>query len=440
MTDLLQATATDLGLGIADGRIDPVALTEAHLAAIAAHPLAARIYARTTPDRARAEALAARSRAKAGQRRGPLDGVPLSWKDNYDSVGVATEAGTAMMAGRIPAQDAMVLANATLGGSVCLGKTHMVEIAFSGLGYNPITATPPNRHDPDALAGGSSSGAAASVAYGLAPAAIGSDTGGSIRLPAAWNDLVGFKPTHNVLALTGVVPLSSGFDTVGPLARSVTDCANIFALLGGIKPMDLTGAILQGARLLVLDTTVGTDLDPEPATAFDSALTRLSRAGAQASHASFADLPRAYDLSGIVSEAWAFWRPYVLRDGDKMFPLIRERVSAGADVSAADYITGWEELRAIRTRFAALIAGYDAVVCATSPILPPKVAAIANDPEAYKAANMRTLRNTRMGNLLGLTAISLPTGHPSCGIMLHMGPGQDGRLLRLARAAEIALA
>jgi aspartyl-tRNA(Asn)/glutamyl-tRNA(Gln) amidotransferase subunit A len=366
--------------------------------------------------------------------------VPLSWKDNCDSAGVATEAGTAMMAGRVPLRDATVLETATLGGAVCLGKTHMVEIAFSGLGYNPVMGTPPNRHDPDALPGGSSSGAAASVAYGLAPAAIGSDTGGSVRLPAAWNDLVGFKPTHGILPLTGVVPLSSGFDTLGPLARSVTDCANLLALLGGTKPPDLTGASLQGARLLILDTIVGTDLDPAPAAAFDGALARLTKAGARVSHASFADLPRAYDLSGIVSEAWAFWRPYVLRDGDKMFPLIRERVSAGADVSAADYITGWEELRAIRARFAALIAGFDAVVCATCPILPPKVASVANDPEVYKATNMLVLRNTRMGNLMGLSAISLPTGQPSCGIMLHAGPGQDARLLRLARAAEIALA
>ena len=136
--DWHKATAAELGRGIGAGRIDPVDLAEEYHAAIAAHPLSARIYARTTPDRTRAEALAARDRAKNGLRRGPLDGVPLSWKDLYDSAGVATEAGTAMMAGRVPAHDATVLANATAAGTVCLGKTHMSEIAFSGLGYNPV--------------------------------------------------------------------------------------------------------------------------------------------------------------------------------------------------------------------------------------------------------------------------------------------------------------
>jgi aspartyl-tRNA(Asn)/glutamyl-tRNA(Gln) amidotransferase subunit A len=184
-----------------------VALTEAYLDAITAHPLRDRIYARLTRDRALAEATAAAARAKTGHRRGPLDGVPLSWKDLYDTAGVATEAGTALMAGRIPAKDAQVLQNATAAGTVCLGKTHMSEIAFSGLGYNPVTATPPNVNDPDGLPGGSSSGAAASVAFGLAPGAIGSDTGGSIRLPSGWNDLVGFKPAHGFHPLDGVVPL-----------------------------------------------------------------------------------------------------------------------------------------------------------------------------------------------------------------------------------------
>ena len=437
----ITAGAMELGRRIGAGTLDPVELTEACLDATAAHPLAPRIYARMTETRARAEAEGARARATAGLRRGPLDGVPLSWKDLYDTAGTATEAGTAMMAGRVPDADAAVLTAATGAGTVCLGKTHLSEIAFSGLGWNPVTATPPCVNDADAVPGGSSSGAAASVAFGLAPAAIGSDTGGSIRLPAAWNDLVGFKPAHGHLPLTGVVPLCARFDTVGPLCRRVEDAGPIVAALGGAKAPDLTGAGLSGLRLMVLDTVVTQDLDPAPGAAFDTALSRLSAAGAQIVHATFAPLTEAYDLALPLygAEAWAFWRPHVERHGDRMFPMIRERVTAGGAVLAADWIAGWDRLHALRRGFAEAMAGFDAVLCPTAAILPPKLAALA-DPDTYRAVNLRALRNTRMGNLMGLAAVSLPTGTPSCGIMLHVQPGDEGRLLRIAAAAERALA
>ena len=187
-------TAAALGREIDKGRINPVELTEFFLDEIARHPTAPRIYARTTPDRARGEALAAAARAKSGLRRGPLDGVPLSWKDLFDTAGIATEAGSALLKGRMPKADARVLQTATLQGAVCLGKTHMSELAFSGLGLNPITATPPCINDDT-----EPSRAAPPPAppprwpFGLAAAAIGSDTGGSVRIPSAWNDLVGLK-------------------------------------------------------------------------------------------------------------------------------------------------------------------------------------------------------------------------------------------------------
>ncbi len=199
----LNMTAAELGREIGAGRINPVDLAELHLDAIAKHPMADRIYARTTPARARAEAMAAHGRARRGFRKGLLDGVPISWKDLFDTAGVATESGSALLRNRVPARDAEVLEVATQGGLVCLGKTHMSELAFSGLGLNPVTATPPCINDDDAVAGGSSSGAATSVAFGLAPAAIGSDTGGSVRIPAAWNDLVGLKTTAGAAVAAG---------------------------------------------------------------------------------------------------------------------------------------------------------------------------------------------------------------------------------------------
>lgn len=440
--DPRQASAADLGRAIAAGTLDPVDLAETFLAAIDTHPDAARIYARTTPDRARAEARAAAARARAGTRRGPLDGVPLSWKDLYDSAGTATEAGTALFAGRVPAADAAVLAAATLGGSVCLGKTHLSEIAFSGLGYNPVTATAPNRNDADAVPGGSSSGAAASVAFGLAPAGIGSDTGGSIRVPAAWADLVGVKPTHGALPMDGAVALCRSLDTAGPLCRSVEDGALILALLG-MPSVDLRGATLGRIRLAIPDGLVMDDLDPAPAATFDSAVERLSAAGAEIVRIDARDLlERAFALIGPVyaGEAWPEWKPFVEVHGDRMFAEVRDRVSSGAAVSAAEFISAWTELRRIRLAWMALVAGIDAVICPSVAILPPKIAAIAGGGEAYRSANLRALRNTRMANFLGLPSVTLPTGTPACGILLSGHAGQDGRLLRLAAAAERALA
>lgn len=441
MLDWLRAPAAELGRGIGAGRIDPVTLAEAFIEAAKRHPHGATIYARLTPERALAEAEAARARAQTGVRRGLLDGVPLSWKDLYDSAGTVTEAGTAMLAGHMPEADCEILATATAGGAVCLGKTHLSEIAFSGLGYNPITATPPNVHDPALLPGGSSSGAATSVAYGLAPAAVGSDTGGSIRLPAAWNDLVGYKPSFGRLPMGGAWPLCASFDVGGPLARTVEDAAAVAALLAGAPAVNLEDADLRGARLLVLDSVVGEQLDEIPAKAFADAVERLGVAGAQITRLRADWIARAWDLAGTLypAEAWAFWRPLIHERGELMYHQIRERIGAGDAVDAADWISGWEELRALRRRFADWIAPYDAVLCATSPILPPQTARVAEDADYYREVNLRTLRNTRLGNLFDLPGISLPTGTDSCGILLNGVTGSDGRLLRLAAAAERVL-
>lgn len=435
------ATAAEQGRAIAAGRLDPVALTEAYLDAATSHPAGSRIYARLTPARALAEAEAARIRAEGQNRRHALDGIALSWKDLFDSEGIATEAGTAMMAGRTPTEDAEVLATATQAGGICLGKTHMSEIAFSGLGYNPVMETPPNVFDGDLLPGGSSSGAAASVAFGLAAAAVGSDTGGSIRLPAAWNGLVGFKPTHGTLPLTGVVPLCVSFDTIGPITRSVEDATLVYAMLSGSKPVETQGASLAGVKLAIVEDVVMEDLEPEPAAAFDAALQVLIRAGAEVTRLSFPALREAYDLAGVLygGESWSFWRPYVEEKGDLMFAQIRERVSAGAEVGAAQWIAAWDRLHVLRQQYGALTAGYDAVICPTAALMPPALARVAADGEYYKSTNLKALRNTRMGNLMGLCGVSVPTGARACGLLLNGAGGSDATILRLAAAAETAL-
>ncbi len=279
MKDWLWMSMADLGRGIGAGEIDPIDLAETYLSAIKAHPLQDRIYARLTETRAMAEAEAAAARAKSGHRRGPLDGVPLSWKDLFDTAGVATEAGSALLKGRVPNDDAWVLKNATAAGTVCLGKTHMSELAFSGLGYNPSTATPPCVNDEGAVSGGSSSGAATSVAFGLAPCGVGSDTGGSVRIPAAWNDLVGLKTTATRIPLAGTVPLCARFDTIGPLCRSVEDAALMLAVLEGGKPADLTGTSAKGLRIGALQTGALENTRETPMAAYTDALEKLADAG-----------------------------------------------------------------------------------------------------------------------------------------------------------------
>ena len=440
-TDWAGMTAAALGREIEAGRADPVALAEAFLGAIAAHPEGARVYARTTPERAMAEAGAARARARAGLRRHPLDGVPMSWKDLFDTAGIATEAGSALLAGRVPAADADVLAEATRAGLVCLGKTHMSELAFSGLGLNPVTATPPNVNDPARVPGGSSSGAAASVALGLAPAAIGSDTGGSVRIPAAWNDLVGLKTTEGRIGLGGVVPLAESFDTVGPLARSVEDCALILSALEGGRPADLRGATLGGVRFLILESVAFDEIRPEPAAAFADAARRLEAAGATLARGTVPATAEALTLAPALfaPEAYGTWSETIEAAPHLMFAPILERFRGGASIKAMDYVAARRRMRALRAEWAAAVAGFDAVILPTAPILPPDAARLMSDPAYYTAENLLALRNTRIGNILGLCGLTLPTGHASCGISLLCPAMGEEHLLRVGAAAEAAL-
>jgi len=449
MGDWLWQSASDLGRAIGDGRIDPVELTDAFLDAAGVHEHGLRIYARLTPERARAEAEGARTRAKHGVRRGLLDGVPISWKDLFDTAGTVTEAGSMLLEGRVPDTDAEVLQRATRAGLVCLGKTHMSELAFSGLGLNPAyggntdpaPATPPNVNDVTRVAGGSSSGAATSVAFGLAAAGIGSDTGGSVRVPSAWNDLVGLKTTHGRLSLTGVVPLAESFDTVGPLCRTVEDCAELLAVMEGGKAPDLRGATLNGARFLVLEP-YASDVRDAPATAFAAAVERLGRAGARIDTGTVAGIEEAMDLSPALfaTEAYGTWAATIEAAPDKMFARILERFRGGASFSAPEFVAAWRRLRELRQVWAAETASYDAVLLPTVPNLPPEIDRLMTDAEYFVTENLLTLRNTRVGNLMDCAALTLPTGTASCGLMLLAAPMAEERLLRIGAAAEAALA
>ena len=441
MNDWLTMTACDLGRGIGAGEIDPVALTQTYLDAINGHQFANQIYARVTSERALSEATAAADRAKLGHRLSLLDGVPISWKDLFDTAGVGTEAGSKLLSGRVPDVDAVVLANATAMGMVCLGKTHMSELAFSGLGYNPSTETPPCVNDLDAVPGGSSSGAGASVAFNIAAAGIGSDTGGSVRIPAAWNDLVGLKTTAGRLSLKGVVPLSVKFDTVGPLTRSVEDAAELFAMMDSSKAPDLRGATLKGRKFAIVRTIMMDDLRDAPKAAFESAVQRMQAVGAVIEYLDVPAVQESLNLSTILmtSQAYGQWKDVIEENPDVMYPEILKRFRLGAEHSAADYVAAVNKLEEVRDTYDVATAGYDAVLAPTSAIMPPNLDRLNAEEDYYVTENLLSLRNTRVGNLLGLCGLTLPTGVPSCGIMFLCAPDTEVKLLRIGAAAEAAL-
>ena len=438
----LAMSAAALGREIGMGNIDPVALTQKYLDAIHAHPFKDRIYTVVTDERALSEAAGAADRAVSGQRRSILDGVPVSWKDLFDSAGIVTEAGSLLLKGRTPNADCEVLRNATSLGLVCLGKTHMSELAFSGLGFNPQTETSPCINDHSAVAGGSSSGAAASVAFGLAAMAIGSDTGGSVRVPAAWNDLVGLKTTSDRLSLSGVVPLCARFDTIGPLCRSVEDASFALAALEGDKPVNLTNANLEGCRFAVCKTAVFDDIRELPKKAFDNSIKRLQAMGAVVEYINIPTVTEALGLTGILfpTEAYGTWKHEIESNPEAMFEEILLRFRSGSNVLASDYVAAWQTLDQLRAEYSEATAGYDAILMPSSPILPPNIDRLAQDHDYYVTENLLALRNTRIGNLMGACALTLPTGVPSCGFMILCPPMGEHRLLRLGAAVENAMA
>ena len=438
----LAMSAAALGREIGMGNIDPVALTQKYLDAIHAHPFKDRIYTVVTDERALSEAAGAADRAVSGQRRSILDGVPVSWKDLFDSAGIVTEAGSLLLKGRTPNADCEVLRNATSLGLVCLGKTHMSELAFSGLGFNPQTETSPCINDHSAVAGGSSSGAAASVAFGLAAMAIGSDTGGSVRVPAAWNDLVGLKTTSDRLSLSGVVPLCARFDTIGPLCRSVEDASFALAALEGDTPVNLTNANLEGCRFAVCKTAVFDDIRELPKKAFDNSIKRLQAMGAVVEYINIPTVTEALGLTGILfpTEAYGTWKHEIESNPEAMFGEILLRFRSGSNVLAPDYVAAWQALDRLRAEYSEATAGYDAILMPSSPILPPNIDRLAQDHDYYVTENLLALRNTRIGNLMGSCALTLPTGVPSCGFMILCPPMGEHRLLRLGAAVENALA
>ena len=444
-------TALELGAAIGAGAIDPVALAEHFLGRIDAVDTDHSIYLRTTPERALAEAGAARERARAGRRIGPLDGVPVSWKDLVDSAGVATTGGSPIFADRVPQADAAVLARATRAGMVCLGKTNLTEFAFSGLAINPHYGTPANPYDAEVARapGGSSSGAGVSLARGLAPIAIGSDTGGSVRIPASWNGLVGLKTTIGLVPIDGVLPLAPSLDTIGPLTRDVADAGAMLGVLAARPAADLAGATLAGQRLVVATNVVWDAAEPGVETAVKAAIERLAAAGAEIVWVDVPEFDEAIALIGrygtpVAAEGYAQWRDVLEAEPDKVYHNVLNRFRLGAKISAVDLEALRRGLADAARRLHARMAGAAALLAPTVPIAPPPIAPLVADDELYLATNLRALGNTTLGNLLVTCSLTLPCGDDGgglpVGLMLMGRPFTEHALLRVGAACEAALA
>ncbi|MGH7043318.1 MAG: amidase [Acetobacteraceae bacterium] len=448
-------TIEDHAQALADGRTTSRAIIEACLARIA-DPAGEgqRTFVKVYADQARAGAEAMDALRRAGRAPSRYAGIPLSLKDLLDVAGEPTPAGSRVLADAAPAPaHAPVVARLLASGFVPIGRTNMVEFAFSGLGINPHYGTPRAPWGRDAagpgdgrIPGGSSSGAAVSVADGMALGALGTDTGGSCRIPAAFCGVTGYKPTARLVPIAGVLPLAPSLDSVGPLAPSVACCAILHAVLAGATPAPPRAAELAGLRLAVPERLLADGIDPVVAAAFERVVAALSAAGALITPIAVPEFDEVYTVNGMggltAAESFAWHRKLLAASGGGYDPRIRARIERGGRIGAADYL----DLVAARTRliaaFDARTASFDAMVLPTSPVLPARIAAL-DDEREYNRVNLLTLRHTTLANFLDRCAISLPchrAGEPPVGFMLIGETNGDARLFAIAAAVEAAIA
>lgn len=385
---------------------------------------------------------------KANAAPSPFAGIPVSIKDLFDIKGQVTRAGSRALEDSAPAEvDAPVVARLRQAGFIVIGRTNMTEFAYSGIGINPHFGTPKsvwNRKEGH-VPGGSSSGAAVSIADRMAFCALGTDTGGSCRIPAAYNGIVGFKPTQRRVPLDGGVPLSFSLDSFGPLANSTACCAVLDAVLAAEPVLPLRARPIKGMRFAVPAAVVLDDLDDSVAKTFERALETLSRQGALIERI---EVPEFHDVGVMnakggfsAAESYAWHRYLIASKGDIYDPRVRVRILRGEALSAADYVDLVIARRSLIARTNARLAPYDALVMPTTANTPPRIADLADD-KAFAVANLRSLRNCLLINMVDGCAISLPAhreGDVPVGLMLAASGGSDRHIFELAAGIEGAI-
>jgi len=440
-------TIVELSQLLTNGKITSRELVEQSLTAIDdAQGEGARVFLLVHADAARAAADSVDAQRRAGARLPVLAGIPLSIKDLFDEAGVTTLGGSKVLVGTAPAtRDSTVVERVKKAGAIIIGRTNLTEFAYSGLGINAHYGTPKNIFDRAVgrIPGGSTSGGAISVGDGMAAGAIGTDTGGSVRIPAALNGLVGFKPTARRVPLDGTLPLSSSLDSAGPIARTVADCALLDQVLTAESVGTAAPAALRGLRFAAPNTVFLDDLSPDVANAFAQALARLSTAGATIVELPMAEFAQAATVSSrgslVSAEAFAWHRRWITDCADKYDPRVIMRIRPGETMSAADYI----DLLQLRQRFIRTInaaAGdYDAMLMPTTPDTAPTIAEASKDDESYFRWNGRMLRNTSIVNAFDGCALSIPCHDPGSapvGLMIAGTQDTDHRILAIGLAVE----
>jgi aspartyl-tRNA(Asn)/glutamyl-tRNA(Gln) amidotransferase subunit A len=430
------------------GALDPRDLVEETLAAIDSHSDKS-IFTCILPERARAEADAARQRIREGRSLGLLDGVPFAWKDLFDVEGVTTTAGSVVLADQPPAaEDADVVKALAAAGMVSIGKTNMSEFAFSGLGLNPHYGSPRNPASTDEarITGGSSSGSAVAVAAGLVPAAMGTDTGGSIRIPAAFNGIVGYKATRGRSSMKGVFPLATSLDSLGPLCRTVQDAVCIDAAMRSLTAPEIARRPLLGQRFVIAETVFFDGAEEGVVNAFEAAVERLARAGAVIRRQAFPVISEIFALMTergplVTAEAFALHRERLAgSDAARMDPRVVARARLGERISLPDYLYILERRQTMQADFAAALQPGELILTPTLPHVAPLIEPLREDDDLFFATNGKTLRNTLIGNFLDWCGVSLPCGFGDAGmpvgLMLSGLPHQDEDLLATALSAE----
>lgn len=440
-------TIRDLAGDLAAGRLTSVALTQQMLARAEAHRAqGGHAYVSLDGEQALMEARASDAARAAGIVASPLAGVPISIKDLFDVRGQVSSAASLALADAPPADaDALAVARLRAAGAVLLGRTNMSEFAFSGLGLNPHYGTPRNLHDGTRVAGGSTSGGAVTVALAMAAGALGTDTGGSIRIPSAFCGLTGFKPTAASVSLAGTVPLSRSLDSAGPIAHSVDCCAILYAALSG-HDIGAQAPALKGLRFGVTLDYVGTHVAPQVQRAFDAALDKLRAAGAQVEQFDFPELLELPTINGggglVAAEAWHWHRVLLEEKGAQYDQRVAARIRRGQQQGAADYI----DLLDARARLIAIaqqrLAPFDAWLMPSVAVLAPQVAPLEADDATFFATNGLVLRNASVINFLDGCALSLPChadGELPVGLGICGLAGADDTVLKIGRAVEALL-
>lgn len=450
MTATGSRSIAQLSVLVQSGALDPVDLAHETLGAIRSYPDTA-VFLTLLEERALREAAESRQRLREGRSRGVLDGVPVAWKDLFDIEGLPTTAGSRVLGESAPAsRDAAVVRALAAAGMVSVGRVNMSEFAFSGLGINPHYGTPRNPASPEGehrIPGGSSSGSGVAVAAGLVPVAIGTDTGGSVRIPAAFNGIVGYKATRGRYAMDGVYPLATSLDSLGPLCRTVQDAVWVDAAMRGLPSAEaLERPALSDLSFVIPETVFFDGAEPDVVAAFDAAVARLAKAGARIRRQAFPEFSAIFDLMArhgalVTAEAFVLHRARITGpEAEAMDPRVVKRTLLGEKITLADYLETLAARERLIAAFEDRLGPESLLISPTLPHVAPRLQPLLDDEDLFFQTNGKTLRNTLIGNFLDGCGVSMPCGRGADGMpvgFLVSGPkAEDARLLAAALAIE----